>query len=84
MAPVIPDWADIQPKVTAAALAYAGATVVMSVLEHEAGLEISATTSTGASGFAMLLFAYLMPNGRHAPAKHRDADADGVADVTQG
>lgn len=63
--PVVPAWADIQPKVTAAAVAYAGATVVMSILEHEAGLAISATTSAGASGFVMLFFAYMMPNGRH-------------------
>lgn len=74
--PVVPTWADIQPKVTAAAVAYAGSTVVMSLLEHEVGLAISATTSTGASGFVMLLFAYLMPNGRHRRSgEHRDAAA---------
>lgn len=64
MNPEVPAWADIQPKVTASALAYAFSTATLAVMA-DVGIEVSAVAGQACSGFVMLLFAYLMPSGRH-------------------
>lgn len=53
-------WTDIQPKVTAAGLAYAASLAVVSILT-DFGLTLSVATIQAVTGFVMLLAAYLWP-----------------------
>lgn len=53
-------WTDIAPKVTAATLAYAVVTTVLSVLA-DAHVHVSAATSTAVAGLVPIVCAYLWP-----------------------
>ena len=63
--PLTPGWSDIQPKVTASALAYSASVAATNLAVNEFGLDLSQTSAVSLSGFLMLLAAYLWPNGRH-------------------